>query len=78
MDRIWHDNKPAERGPPTKPYGPGKEGINQRGIKETKDNPEEAVKLHSGDWSICSYYHFNPYTPQSWALRKSGKKKYTA
>ena len=38
------------RGPPTKTHGPGKEGINQ---KETKDNPEGAAKLHSGDWSIC-------------------------
>ena len=25
-----------------------------RGNKETKDNPEGAAKLHSGDWSICS------------------------
>ena len=24
-----------------------------RGNKETKDNPEGAAKLHSGDWSIC-------------------------
>ena len=46
-------NKPAKRGPPTKTHGPGKEGINQRGNKETKDNPEGAAKLHSGDWSIC-------------------------
>ncbi|MGH0144695.1 UNVERIFIED_CONTAM: hypothetical protein FKN15_034030 [Acipenser sinensis] len=23
------------------------------GNKETKDNPEGAAKLHSGDWSIC-------------------------
>ena len=23
-----------------------------RGNKETKDNPEGAAKLHSGDWSI--------------------------
>ena len=28
-------------------------GLNQRGNKETKDNPEGAAKLHSGDWSIC-------------------------
>jgi hypothetical protein len=34
------------------PSRPGKEGINQRGNKETKDNPEGAAKLHSGDWSI--------------------------
>ncbi|MGH0115356.1 UNVERIFIED_CONTAM: hypothetical protein FKN15_006784 [Acipenser sinensis] len=53
MERIWHHNKPGKRGPPTKTYGPGKEGINQRGNKETKDNPEGAAKLHSGDWSIC-------------------------
>ena len=25
-----------------------------RGNKETKDNPEGAAKLHSGDWIICS------------------------
>jgi hypothetical protein len=30
-----------------------KEGINQRGHKDTKDNPEGAAKLHSGHWSIC-------------------------
>jgi transposase len=39
------------RGPPTKTHGPGKEGIHQRGNKETKDNPEGAAKLHSGDWN---------------------------
>ena len=47
--RIWHHNKPAKRGPPTKTHRPGKEGINQRGNKESKDNPEGAAKLHSGD-----------------------------
>ena len=52
MERIWH-NKPAKTGPPTKTHRPGKEGINQTGNKETKDNPEGAAKLHSGDWSIC-------------------------
>ena len=51
------------------------EGINQRGNKETKDNPEGAANLHSGDLSICPQDHFKPYTPQSWALRKSGQKK---
>ena len=30
-------------------HGPGKEGINQRCNKETKDNPEGAAKLHGGD-----------------------------
>ena len=45
-------NLPTEGRPP-KTHGPGKEGINQRGNKETKDNPEGAAKLHSGDWSIC-------------------------
>ena len=34
-------SQPA-RGPPTKTHRPGKEGINQRGNKETKDNPEGA------------------------------------
>jgi hypothetical protein len=47
MERIWHHNKPAKRGPPTKTHGPGKEGINQRGNKETKDNPEWDAKLHN-------------------------------
>jgi transposase len=40
------------RGLPTKKYGPGKEDINQKSNKETKDNPEGAAKLHSRDWSI--------------------------
>jgi hypothetical protein len=53
MERIWHHNKPAKRGPPTKTHRLGKEGINQRGKIETKDNPEGAAKLHSGDGSIC-------------------------
>ena len=75
MERIWHDNKPAKRGPPTKTQGPGKKGINQRGNKETKDNPEGAAKLHRRDLSICPEDHFKPYTPQSWALRESGQKK---
>ena len=46
-----------------------------RGNKETKDNPEGAATLHSGDWSICPQDHCNPYTSHSWALRKSGQKK---
>jgi hypothetical protein len=54
LERIWHHNKPAKRGPPNKTHRPGKEGINQRGNKETKDNPEGAAKLHSIDWSIYS------------------------
>jgi hypothetical protein len=53
MERIWYHNKPAKRGPHTKTHRPGKEGINQRGNKETKENPEGAAKLPSGDWSIC-------------------------
>ena len=44
---------PREDSPP-KTHGPGKEGINQRGNKETKDNPEGAAKLHSRDWRICT------------------------
>ena len=52
MEVTWHHNKPAKRGPPTKTHGPGKEGINQIGNKETTDNPEAAAKLHSGDWTI--------------------------
>jgi hypothetical protein len=52
MERIWHHNKCAKRGPPTKTQGLGKEGNYQTGNKETKDNPEGAAKLHSGDWSI--------------------------
>ena len=46
-----------------------------RGNKETKDSPERAAKLNGRDWSICPLDHFKPYTPQSWALQKSGKKK---
>ena len=52
FERIWHHNNPAKRGPPTKTHGPGKKGINQRGNKETKDNPEGAAKLHNGDWTL--------------------------
>jgi hypothetical protein len=33
------------RGLPTKTHGPGKEGINQRGNNEIKDNPDGAAKL---------------------------------
>ena len=53
IERIWHHNKPAKRGSPTKTHGPGKEGINQSGNKETKKKPKGAAKLHRGDWSIC-------------------------
>jgi hypothetical protein len=42
-------NKPAKRRQPTKTHRPGKGGINQRGNKETKDNPEGAAKIHSGE-----------------------------
>jgi hypothetical protein len=45
-------NLPREGRPPK--LGPDKEGINQRGIKETKDNPEGAAKLHSGDLEYLS------------------------
>jgi hypothetical protein len=27
--------------------------LNQRGNKETKDNPEGTTKLHRGYWNIC-------------------------
>lgn len=47
MERIWHHNKPAKRGPPTKTHGPGKEGINQRGNKETKDIPQRRLEYLS-------------------------------
>jgi hypothetical protein len=53
MERIWHHNHPARRGTLTKTHRLGKEDINQRGYKETKDNPEGAAKLYNGDWSIC-------------------------
>ena len=45
-----------------------------RGNKEIKGNPEGPAKLHSGDWSICPKDHYKLYTPQSWALWKSGQK----
>ena len=67
-------NLPREGRPP-KLTDQARKGINQRGNKETKDNPEGAAKLHSGDWSICPLDHIKPYTPQSWALRKSGQKE---
>jgi transposase len=53
MARKCHSNKSAERGPPNKTHRRVKEGINQRGNKETKDKPEGASKIHSGDWSTC-------------------------
>ena len=43
MERIWHHNKPAKRGLPTKIQGPDM-GINQRGNKATKVNTEGAAK----------------------------------
>jgi hypothetical protein len=52
MERIWHHNKSAKRRPHTKTHRPGKEGINLKGKKMTKDNPERAAKLHSRYWSI--------------------------
>ena len=36
FERIWHHNKPAERGPPPKTHGPGKEGIHQRQQKDRR------------------------------------------
>jgi hypothetical protein len=63
MERMWHHNKPAKRGLPTKSQGLGKEGINQRGNKETKDNPEGAAMFHSRDGSIFPQDHFKLYTP---------------
>jgi transposase len=53
IERIFHHNKPAKKRPPTKTHGPGREGVIQRGNKETKDNPEGAAKLHRREWSIC-------------------------
>ena len=44
MERIWHHYKPDKRRPPTKTHRPGKEGINQRCNKDTKDNTEGAAK----------------------------------
>ncbi|XP_045901454.1 sodium bicarbonate cotransporter 3-like [Micropterus dolomieu] len=49
--------KPAKRRPPTKPHGPGKEDINQRGGTETKGNDEEAV-LDQGKTSSTLYTNF--------------------
>jgi hypothetical protein len=46
-----------------------------RGNKDTQDNPRGATKRHSRDWITCPLDHFKPYTPRSWALRKSGQKK---
>ena len=56
-------NLPREGRPP-KLTDPGKEGIYKSGNKETKNNPEGAVKLHSRDWSTCPYGHFKLYTPE--------------
>jgi hypothetical protein len=43
-------NLPREGRPPKLTDHARRELI--RGNKETKDNPEGAAKLHSGDWSI--------------------------
>jgi hypothetical protein len=74
MERIWHHNKPAKRGPPSKTHGPGKEGINQRGNKETKVTPKE-LQSSTAEIGVSVHRTIKPYTPQSWALRKSGQKK---
>lgn len=39
----------------TKTHRLGKEGINQRGNRATKGNPEGAAEFHSKDWSVCTY-----------------------
>jgi transposase len=36
MERIWHYNKPAKRGPPTKTHKLGKKGIIREAIKRPK------------------------------------------
>ena len=65
----------AKSGLPTKTYGPGKKGINPSSNQEAKDDPDGAGQLYCRDWSICPQEHFKMYTPQSWALRKSGQEK---
>ncbi|CAJ0964517.1 unnamed protein product [Ranitomeya imitator] len=37
MERTWYLTKPAKRGPPNKTLSPSKDGINQRGSSETKE-----------------------------------------
>jgi hypothetical protein len=69
IERLWHHNKSAKRGPPTKTHGPGKEGIIQRGNKETKDNLEGAAKLQSSTVDIGVAVH---RTTQSRTLHRAG------
>ena len=75
--RIWHHNKPAKRGLPTKTHGPVKEGIIIReATKRPKITPKEqqssTVEIGVSTLATHSphYNHFKPYTPQSWPLRK--------
>ena len=45
-------NLPREGRPP-KLTDQARRALIREANKETKDNPEGAAKLHSGDWSIC-------------------------
>lgn len=45
--KMWHHNKPAKRGPPTKTHRSGKGDINQKDNKETNNNSEGGGKLHN-------------------------------
>lgn len=61
---IWHHNKPAKRGPPTKTHTPAKDGF----IREATKRPKITLKeLRS------SAVHFKLYSPQGWALWKSSR-----
>ena len=53
MERIWHHNKPAKRGSPTKTHGPGKEGI-----REATKSPKITLKeLQSSSAEIAVSVH---------------------
>lgn len=45
METTWYNNKPAQRGTPTKSLRLAKEGINHTDSKETKGNSVEVAKL---------------------------------
>lgn len=66
MERILHQYKPDKRRLPTKTHRPLiRDGINQRCIKDTKENTEAVADLL---WK-CPKDHFRQYAPLSSVLK---------
>lgn len=52
METIWHHFKLHKRSLSTKTHRPGKNRINQRLKKDTKENTEGDAEIHSGEVSV--------------------------